>query len=374
MAATSGPKMSNKGLKFYFDMNNMKSWNPNVITNTDLNIGWSKDYCTSIQWDDYPPPAGIDSQVVSFIDSNNDGSGYWYCYGDYAPQVPNVTYAVSVWARTVGLNCGIQAYTADNAETGRIMTETRTIIGNGVWQRLEFTPFLNPANSQSNSLSFFFIPLPPGQRCWLCAPQMTSTNFHLPFRNIKGKPLPVADLIGNNIITPTSIVYNADGTFSFNGTSTRIDVPGLVLSGPRSMFLWVYYNAITGLSEGYSLSGIQESSAFSYIGIIEGGQGYFYAGNATGGVYNAFYNINQWYYIGFVLTADGTVKLYKNGVLVDTKFGALGNASTLTFQIGAINSRYFHNGKIGSCAIFNRSLSELEVAQNFNAHRQRYGL
>jgi len=170
-----------KAKVLHYRFNDFQEPTTNVITITDLNGGWSQGYNTSIQWNDYPPPSGINSQVVSFIDSNGDGFGYWFSYGDYAPQNPSTTYTVSVWARTIGSNWSLKAYTADNSETGRQYTNTLTVIGNGIWQRLTFNPFTTPSNTQSDSLSFQFTSIPAGQRCWLCAPQMEAKDYATPF-------------------------------------------------------------------------------------------------------------------------------------------------------------------------------------------------
>ena len=153
----------------------------NIITNTNLDSGWSKGYCTDILWNDIHPPLGIDSQVVSFIDSDGNGSGYWYCYGNYAPQDPSTTYTISVYARTFGNPVSIYAYTADNSEVGRQSTNGLSVPGNGEWVRLVFNSITTPSNTQSDSLSFNISSFPPNQRLWLCAPQMEVGNFATEF-------------------------------------------------------------------------------------------------------------------------------------------------------------------------------------------------
>ena len=46
------------------------------------------------------------------------------------------------------------------------------------------------------------------------------------------------------------------GVLTFNGTNQQI-TNGFKPSGARSYFIWVKYNKITGLPNGYSLSGTQ---------------------------------------------------------------------------------------------------------------------
>jgi hypothetical protein len=158
----------------------------NVITNTNLDTGWSKGYCTGIQWNDIPPPLGVNSSVVSFYDADTTTSGYWYCYGDYAPQVQGQVYTVSLYVKTLDSNFRIAAYTADNSEVGRIFTEYITVPNDGEWHRVIWNSFTNPADSQSNSLSFNFSygnPQGESQRTWLCAPQMEPKDHATPFVN-----------------------------------------------------------------------------------------------------------------------------------------------------------------------------------------------
>ncbi|MCF7846946.1 MAG: FG-GAP-like repeat-containing protein [Candidatus Gracilibacteria bacterium] len=155
----------------------------NVVTNTDLNTGWSQGYTQNIQWDDIPPPMGIDAQVVSFENDDTSGNGYWYSYGDYAPQADNTTYTVSLWAKTDQTsNVRIRFYTADNGESDRYTSEFLTVNASEGWKLLVWDPFTTANPTDSDSLSFQYYDLYEGgyTRMWLAAPQMepgTSPSF-----------------------------------------------------------------------------------------------------------------------------------------------------------------------------------------------------
>lgn len=369
MAATSGPNINNDGLIFYYDMNNTEKSNKGKPATNYMPT--SKQYATEDGLSYTGTGYSFLAEYTSWAALNVNNNEYITCTGEFkvSPDRKAAGGSVRVYIWTAsGTNGWIRSTSVGTSSTEWVPFKTTL-------QRKDATDGVDAIYCR---FGVYHYPgdIDPGTS-YIRNIMITNGNMQVPFTSgTRSDSEAIVDLTGNYTTTVNNnLTYSEDGTFSFNGSSDRFDVPGLVLSGPRSMFLWVYYDAITGLSEGFSLNGIQESGAYSYIGIADGGQGYFYAGSgAGGGLYNAYYNINEWYYVGFTLASNGTIKVYKNGVLVDTKAGVLGNASTQTFQMGAINSRYFHNGKIGNCVIFNRTLSDAEVKQNFNAHRSRYGL
>jgi hypothetical protein len=92
--------------------------------------------------------------------------------------------------------------------------------------------------------------------------------------------------------------------------------------------------------------------------------------------------VGQWHHIIATRNQGGgttaaNVNIYIDGVLqFNTTAG--NNAvdyTTNAFQVGSADTRIgTMNGKIAYCAVYNRALSELEIRQNFNALRGRYGL
>ena len=90
-------------------------------------------------------------------------------------------------------------------------------------------------------------------------------------------------------------------------------------------------------------------------------------------------NTNQWYYIAGTWNSDRTYKVYRNGSLMrtGTQTGNGWNSdSTVNFDIGGEannNFRYF-NGRIARTQVYNRTLSDVEILQNYNAQKSRFGL
>lgn len=90
---------------------------------------------------------------------------------------------------------------------------------------------------------------------------------------------------------------------------------------------------------------------------------------------NNYITLNTWNHI--TVTYDGsTVNFYKNSVLTNTFTSASmfeGFGNTVTVGGNSVNSVYF-NGAIPITQIYNRALSQVEITQNFNTTRARFGI
>ncbi len=92
---------------------------------------------------------------------------------------------------------------------------------------------------------------------------------------------------------------------------------------------------------------------------------------------------NTWYHTVLVSSTTDT-KLYINGNLISTvvSSGSLDTSVSGTFGVGCYGisqgilqyPTYLSNQNISSVKVYNRSLSETEIQQNFNALRSRYGI
>ena len=168
--------------------------------------------------------------------------------------------------------------------------------------------------------------------------------------------------------------YNSGngGSLTFNGSNQRVST-NYKPSGARSYFIWVKFSSLTHPS-GYQLTGTQESNSYTYIGIENGGGIYYYAGASTGGSIGNPVTVNTWVNLGFVLNADGSRIVYKNGVNIHSNTGGLGGTATAEFSVGCINQNHFITGNISHVSLYSRALSTAEVLNNFNTLRIRYGI
>jgi hypothetical protein len=174
-----------------------------------------------------------------------------------------------------------------------------------------------------------------------------------------------------------SIVF--DGTNDYCQLSQNIfntSYPGVTFGA------WVYLNGSIG---GALIAGVWNQTSegdqaalfiFSngpFIAVSDGVTGENGAGDSN------TLNVNQWYYIAASWNSNRTYKYYQNGSLLGTgtqRGNGWNSSSTANFEIGGENNasiRYF-NGRIACSQVYNRTLSDSEVLQNYNAQKSRFGL
>jgi hypothetical protein len=389
MATVGGNNSVRDGLVFYYDTGNKyRSFKgeptTNIITNTNLDTGWSKGYCSGIRWNDIEPPKGVESPVVSFHDKDNQ-SGYWFCYGDYAPQVPGETYTISIYVKTRDSNFRFYGYTANNSETGRVTTNTVTVPNDGEWHRVIFNPITNPSNSQSDSLSFKFDygnVVGETQRTWLCAPQMEAKNHATPFTpNTRTESL--FDLSSNSVLDVSNVSFDSNGIF-FDGVDDKISVPSsdtLNFGTDDFTIEFIANKTAGGFQSGtYVNKGLATSTGF---GIRDG---YFYVHSSVGEIARCpvVTTMNKFEHHVFAVTQSSSpyIRHYIDGVLYNnstndnaTNLGSISNA--LSFDIGFSNAggvpRYF-DGLLPVVKLYRKYLTQGEVKRNYNSYKNRFGL
>lgn len=180
----------------------------------------------------------------------------------------------------------------------------------------------------------------------------------------------IKDLTGNNTLTATSLTYNIDGSFSFNG-SDYIDISNSALisgTNPFTIESWTnktsgsYGAILDNYGSGYA-NGIWWATAGLYI---------------QGSVYHSDYSNSMAGIHHSACTRDssGNVVLYRDGVQVNTGTLTGSVPTNINWRIGAdVNgASEAMNGSIYNIKVYNRVLSASEIRQNFNATRGRYGI
>jgi len=356
----------------------------NIVTNTNLDTGWSKGYNTSIQTNDYPPPRGIDSQVYSFIDVDGNENGYWYSYGDYAPQDPSTTYTISLWVRTIGSNFALRAYTANNSETGRQFTNTTTILGDGKWHRAVFNSITTPSNTQSDSLSFQFTTFPANQRVWICAPQMEVGSVATPFVNgTRSSTQSLLDFKGSTDINVSNVSFDSNGLPTFDGTNDRITIPAdsFPTIGTNNFTIEVISkNTKTSSYNHFFAVENQNHFALKMQNATNTDRNIYVYRTSTLSTFNAITaratSTTSYYHI--VCRRDGdNIEIFLNGISGGTKSGwdniSIDN-NTKTSYIGWGNGTEYTGGDIPVLKIYDRALSAQEIQQNYNAYKNRFNI
>ncbi len=430
MSGNTNPNVVTDGLVLCLDSYNEQSYlgepTTNVVHYTNLDTGWSKGYNTNIVFNELPPPIGIDSTTVSFDDLLG-GGGYWYSYGDYAPQNASTTYTVSVYVQTVqSTPVSIAMYTADNSESGRYFSEplyfTREgetnhlggVINNNIpdvngWIRIVWTTFTSTSTAQSDSLSFMFggfnDPATASNRTSLCAPQMEAKSHATKYVGESANNGTVTtrsatdgwqDLSGRgNHADLTQLSYsatNVPGTnvndFSFDGTDDYVALPaGSNFFGTNdfTVSLWTGNLSTDGVFFSTMNTGVAASENWVEIRPYTATQLVFDLSDGTntstalsGDVSATDLRDGNSHHLVFVWDRSDSVSWYLDGVLkgsadISARSGDLGDSNSLNLMRRP-NGVGEAEGDIYVFHIYNRGLSATEILQNYNAHKGRYGL
>lgn len=180
--------------------------------------------------------------------------------------------------------------------------------------------------------------------------------------------------LGNNGTLVNGVGYSTanNGSMTFDGVNDYILTPVNIDANPNTVSAWFRASNVSGPR-----------------GIVLTDNGGWDKGfEITDGVFNIHVGValsstgtsalaNTWY-LGTIIYTTTSMNFYVNGINV-WNAGAPSASLGSTVEIGRANynagagSRYFI-GDISQVSIYNRALSAVEIQQNFNAHRGRYGI
>jgi hypothetical protein len=231
------------------------------------------------------------------------------------------------------------------------------------------TPTSTPVQPVTNNLVLYYDPSNPS--------------------SYSGSGTVINDLSGNGLSGTMSNITFTSPYFSFNGSSSQISVPDNALlepgSGDWSIEFWVNHSVIAGLSRiliAKTDGGLAQDWGY---GLRTAGNGntFMEIGNGTTSLQSSMTTLttNTWYQVVGVWTnvSSDSLTLYLNGNLIGSishSFTSVKN-TTSPLYIGSFNGGQFSqwlNGRMGVVRMYNKSLTGLEVLQNFNADKTKYGL
>lgn len=175
--------------------------------------------------------------------------------------------------------------------------------------------------------------------------------------------------------SPTYSTSN-EGYFTFSKASSQsatVSGTNLVPSAAYTKAVW--FN-LTDTTSDHNLISSDTGGHFMYFS----GTNKMYCGHANWVSYTQYgstatFSSNVWYHVILTYTTSDGMKLYINGTLDSTytanKTAHTGDGSTNIGRFGAGN---FLNGRVAHILTYNRAITELEVKQNFNVQRSRYGV
>jgi hypothetical protein len=195
----------------------------------------------------------------------------------------------------------------------------------------------------------------------------------------------VGDLSGNGRTgtLQSTGMYNSTfsgGTFTFSGSATQIMTTPYTPTGTYTIQIAFYntstydiwnrgiFNAFTNPG-GFYIGTQKTSSAGGTPGM------HMYSNGNTFTAFDAVFNINQWYIITAVCTANN-ITVYLNGNIT-TPIGSVNQGATNTNPLSIGRSGYDANywiGYIANTLVYNTNLTTTQIQQNYNVLKTRFGL
>jgi len=202
--------------------------------------------------------------------------------------------------------------------------------------------------------------------------------------NIKSYPTSgttLYDISGNSnngtLTNGTYVRYGNTGILSLDGSDDYVALPSLTLASSFTIEFWFKFNSYGGawtgvVSNGYTQYGVTvELNSSGYIILYTSSNGTSWTNTCTSAL---GLSANTWYhYCGTV--GSGVAKIYINGVRSGPDGTAANPVYNNTFSnpfIGKYANTGFYNGYIGALKIYNTTLTDSQVLQNYSATRGRF--
>jgi hypothetical protein len=398
MALLHNPSVVTSGLVFAADPANIKSYRENLLTYSEnLITGWSSG-TTTITNNVITAPNGTSSG--SFMAEAAD-TGQHLSGQSVGVLVSGTTYTLSVYAKAgtrtqLGLTANAEGYSAFNLLTGTVIQTggnvcTITPVGNG-WYRC--TAAITKTNTDgtfyllvwNNTNSYAGI---AGYGIYIWGAQVNVGSGAAPYTPTIATAVAktLNDTSGNSVsgtCTDTTFSVTGGGSLTFNGSTSKISttaVSGITGNGSWTMSMWANVDASENGAgrQGWLMWNFSSLTTNTLITMGVSGGSIEVAHYSNDFVYtSASVSFGSW--SQYTVTYDGTtVSVYVNGIFKQSRStGPFNIPATGTWFIGTSQApggaTDFLRFNSGVTQVYNRALSATEVAQNFAAHRSRYGV
>ena len=396
MSIAMGPGILTSGLVFDIDMaNTLKSWLGKPTTNY-VDPRW-------ISW-------GVDGSGQGSLGTRTILSSYYCTITDAAANTrqsiyvlglsANTTYTFSVkFKRTSGaptLRFQLQSYNGGSFISSAFPTTAQLGLANiDDWQTASYTYttaagadrvlwFMQDGDDYTTYTHAFE----------LKEPQAELGSFATPFvYGTRSTAQAVASLTGTNNPTATSLTYASNNTFSFDGSYSYLQTTNNCgITGDVTLSAWI--NPSRAGQTGPHSTVICTDINYPY-----GAKLMNYKNNSRYGIWLGWAGAGSTNYEAFVgvdindntdkmITASwkqstGVAKIYLNGILQSTQSTGITSAVALingqitvgtdynSIGSGSLNK---YLGTVYNASVYNRTLSDDEVYQNFCALRGRFGI
>ena len=409
MAFSRGPKIITDGLVVNLDVGNLKSFKgiptTNLLNSTGYSLGTNNTtlFKTNYGSETVSIPKIQGTRTAHYCNIYNDyngGSGQCclqvFSFGDITV-LPNTLYTYQIIYRTTtGYNHQNYMYHYEY-NSGTYITEYGLLdnsriedLGDG-WKHAWGT-FTSNASTNRFMTYFYHYEYGIQDKIQLAGVSLTQgSTIHdpstlLPISTTRGSSSCSIDTSiktnDGNLLNGITSLKNSNTYLVFDGVNDNITIgnaSNFLYNGVASVNIWLTTNVV-GVYKKIFFTGDAGTSTIRGIYFSIGGSPYnTYFGITTGsGQNSANYNVDL--PINTVVNLCGTfdgvnIKLYVNGNLVATQAlsGSIG-----TQGIGRIsgydNNNETWDGKMGLFQIYDKALTAVEVKQNYNATKSRYGL
>lgn len=365
MSAFAGPELNTSGLVFSFDMGNkLKSWKGPPITNLAKNASNQIDWSISNLTQAVSLSTIVTDEVYRITSTSATGTSFRMYFAN-ATLVNGSTYTISYKYKFISTGSLFRA----NDWCDTAITRVTTDLGGGVF----YETVTGTRATYDVTYRFLDFEISNNTVVEIWDVQLELGSFATPYSSTqtRSSTQAIADLTNTYTLTPTGLVYNSDGSFSFNGSS-YIDLNSSnIITGTNPFTVESWYTT-TGVTADEIFGNYGSSSTTNTLwvsgryGVYINGTVYFPGAPLVAGTYH------------LAATRDslGNVVLYKNGVQVNSGVLSASIPVTFNFRIGAdVNGGGEpFTGKIYTVNVFNRVLTSQEIKQNFNALRGRFGI
>jgi hypothetical protein len=373
MSLSHSPQVITDGLTFYYDMfNRQKSWRgrKNLAKTSAGVIDWSIGNLTGVV-----SRSEVVANEVYRITCTTSGA-FRFSF-NLSNLINGGIYTLSFKFRYI--NAAINDFVLTDWNDTSITRETISL-GDGVY----FQYGTGTRSTYDATYRFMDASMSSGQIVELWDFQLEQNTIPTVYvNNLLSNTEQLIDLTNQNTITANTLTYAADGTFSFNGSSNLMIFPenSIFNSQSHSVEVWVRTNATTQNGFWFEKGNVNtQYSLFQEGGVIQWRHRYTDNVLDSQSTTTATYlNTTNWAQV--VGTYGGGLKrTYINGALVSSRaesrtVSTNTNGCSIGVYGGFNGSRsYWYNGDIGIVKVYNRALTALEIQQNFNALRGRYGV
>lgn len=374
MGISYNPSIATSGLVFYYDAGNTKkSWKgaptTNLVTNPSFTSGlwpntWNATSGTTVLTGSTYNGGAIVRSTLNFATSHGSQTA------NDATITSSTVVSISLdvrASRSMNLN---YTYLMRSGGVGNLVFPSQAITTD--WTRVSMTV----TNTITTSCGVLVgIVQSAGDWFEYTNVQLEAQPFATPFVNgTRSNTQSLVDLTNNGTITSTSLTYTNNGAFSFDGSSTYVDVVSSGLTSGMTAYTIMFWARRD--AENRMPVATRTGSTFYWYG--DNSWKYQHSGVNGEYYYSKPTNIPLGTWGHYCVVYNGAnVSIYRQGIFQ----GLQATTGTADWSVGlrigywaaGDTSRYWQ-GSIDAVSMYNRALSASEVEQNFNAARGRYGI